>query len=134
MFSTLRVTSQCNLKCIHCYSANSGCGRELTVQEIRSAIDILVDNGVNHITISGGEPFLRSDIFEILKYSSLKTKTGIVCNGTLIDKSAAKALSNIDISRLMISVDGIGAVHDGMRGKDAYSLTEKGIFNSLSYG
>ncbi len=134
MFSTLRATSRCNLECLHCYSADSGCGKELTTQEIKSAIDVLVDNGVNHITISGGEPFLRSDIFEILKYSSLKTKTGIVCNGTLIDKSAAKALSEIDISRLMISVDGIGAVHDKMRGKDAYSRTEKGIFNSLNYG
>ena len=134
MFSTLRVTSQCNLKCLHCYSANSGCGRELTTDEIKSAIDTLVDNGVDHITISGGEPFLRRDIFEILKYSSMKTKTGIVCNGTLIDECAAKALSKIDISRLMISVDGVGAVHDRMRGKDTYSRTEKGIFNGLSYG
>ncbi len=134
MFSTLRVTSRCNLECLHCYSADSGCGKELTTQEIKSAIDILVDNGVGHITISGGEPFLRSDIFEILKYSSLKTKTGIVCNGTLIDKSAAKALSKIDISRLMVSVDGIGEVHDRMRGKNTYTRTEKGIFNSLNYG
>lgn len=134
MFSTLRVTSRCNLECLHCYSADSGCGKELGTQEIKSAIDVLADNGVGHITVSGGEPFLRSDIFEILKYSSLKAKTGIVCNGTLIDKSAAKALSKIDISRFMISVDGVGVVHDRMRGKGAYTKTEKGIFNSLSYG
>ena len=123
MFSTLRVTSQCNLECLHCYSANSGCGKELTTQGIKSTIDILVDNRVDHITISGGEPFLRSDIFEILKYSSLKTKTGIVCNGTLIDRSVAIALSKINISRLMISVDGIGVIHDKMRGKNTYTKT-----------
>ncbi len=134
MFSTLRVTCRCNLKCLHCYSAEVSCGNELRTCEVKSAIDILARNGVDHITISGGEPFLRSDIFDILKYSSKRAKTGIVCNGTLLDKSAARRLSGIDISHIMVSVDGTGDAHDKLRGKNAYSKTVKGVMNCLDYG
>ncbi len=134
MFSTLRVTSRCNLQCLHCYSAEVNCENELKTHEVKSAIDILLKNGVNHVTVSGGEPFLRSDIFDILKYSSERARTGIVCNGTLLGKGVARRLSGIDISHLMISVDGIGETHDNLRGKNSYKRTVKGIFNSLDYG
>ncbi len=133
MFSTLRVTSSCNLQCRHCYSANSNKERELSADEFSSVIDILVKKRVNHITISGGEPFTRPDICDILAYSSKKAKTGIVCNGTLLSNTIAERLADIELSHLMISLDGIGTVHNNLRGKGAYRQAEKGINNSLNH-
>ncbi len=133
MFSTLRITSNCNLKCLHCYSNSSGesDAKDLPAAKIKSIIDILCKNNITHITISGGEPFTRHDITEILSYSAKKTNTGIVSNGTLIRKSTAKALSQIRLTNLMISLDGKEELHDRLRGKNAYKKTQKGISHCL---
>lgn len=136
MYSTLRITSNCNLRCLYCYSNadDENPAKDLSSTKIKSIIDTLIKNKINHITISGGEPFTRDDICEILSYSSDKTKTGIVSNGTLINKSTAKKLSSIDLSNLMISLDGPKDIHDILRGKDSFIPAQRGISNCLDLG
>jgi len=129
MHSTLRITNNCNLNCLHCYSHSTKKTEDLPAQKIKSIIDILTKNNITHITISGGEPFTRHDIIEILSYSAKKTKTGIVTNATLIDKTTAKKLSQINLTRLMISLDGKEYHHDLLRSKNSYAKAQKGIIN-----
>ncbi|MCK5698325.1 MAG: radical SAM protein, partial [Candidatus Aenigmarchaeota archaeon] len=111
MHSTLRITQNCNLNCLHCYSHSPQKTKDLPTQKIKSIIDILTKNNITHITISGGEPFTRHDATELISYSAKKTKTGIVTNATLIDKATAKKLSEINLTRLMISLDGTESHH-----------------------
>ncbi|MFH1433236.1 MAG: radical SAM protein [archaeon] len=133
MFSTLRITSNCNLRCLYCYSGSSRDkqAKDLSTAKIKSIIDRLLSNKITHITISGGEPFTRHDICEILSYSAKRTKTGIVSNGTLISKIMAKRLSKIELTNLMISLDGPQDIHDILRGKNTYQRAQKGISNCL---
>ena len=74
---TLEVTARCNLNCRHCYinlPAHDSCarGKELSLAEIKSLIDQAVDLGALWCLMTGGEPLLREDFFEIYLYAKEK--------------------------------------------------------------
>ncbi|MBP0979539.1 MAG: radical SAM protein [Oscillospiraceae bacterium] len=105
----LHVTDNCNLHCIGCYSykKNRNQNKDLSLDQIKYILKILSKNGVSNIIVSGGEPFLRDDLLEILKYSKeiLNIKNiGVVSNGTISIEKYDKCLSFID--ELSISIDG----------------------------
>lgn len=108
--------------------------KDISTGRIKSIIDILTKNNINRITISGGEPFTRRDITEILSYSSKKAETGAVSNGTLIDMHTAEKLSGINLTRIMISLDGNESAHDALRGKGAHKKAKEGISNCKKCG
>jgi radical SAM protein with 4Fe4S-binding SPASM domain len=114
------ITRACNLKCRHCYS-NSDCHRadgELTTVEAKKVIDDLADYGVPVVLFSGGEPILRSDLFELIDYArSRRIKTVLSTNGTLIDGSIAERIVGAGVDYVGISLDSADEkVHDGFRG------------------
>ena len=125
------ITSECNLRCIHCYNL-SGLPHEseLSTEEIKRKLEEMSIFGVENITFSGGEPLLRKDFFEISDHAkSLEFKSvGIATNATLIDREIARKLklSNLDIQ---VSIDGdVADVHDTMRGmKGAFDRAIRGI-------
>lgn len=87
----LHVTNICNLNCIGCYSFDRtrNCSDKLSFDNIKYIVAQLAENGVRTITISGGEPLIRNDIVEIVKY--MKEKAGIetvnlITNGTLYNE------------------------------------------------
>jgi radical SAM protein with 4Fe4S-binding SPASM domain len=99
-------------------------------------------NSLVYINVSGGEPFLRKDLVEIveaLRYACPKAEICISTNGILTDRIQDQMLRIIEIDpsvRIMISVDGVGDVHDNIRGvKGAFdaaiasltSLKEMGV-------
>ena len=105
----LHVTDSCNLNCIGCYSyiKNRNQKKDLSLEQIKYILDTLSQNGVSNIVISGGEPFLRDDLFEILKYSkkTLKIKDiVIISNGTISIEKYDRCLEYLD--KLSISIDG----------------------------
>ncbi len=132
------ITKSCNLKCIHCY-ANAVCGsnsNELSLDEAKAFIDDLEKLKTPVLLISGGEPLLRENIFEIIKYANLK---GIRCtlstNGTLIDSEVAKKIKEHKVSYVGISLDGIKDVNDKFRGSEgAFQKALDGIRNCLLIG
>ena len=67
----LHVTSRCNLDCIGCYSYENerNMKADLSLDEIKKILDNLVSSGLSKLTISGGEPFMRNDIIDILRYA-----------------------------------------------------------------
>ncbi|MEW6136619.1 MAG: 12,18-didecarboxysiroheme deacetylase [Thermodesulfobacteriota bacterium] len=113
------VTRRCNLKCVHCYSRSEDIGYkdELPFDEARALIDDLARFGSPVILFSGGEPLLRTDILDLIRYAVTTGRRAVVStNGTLITSSLAKSLKKIGLSYVGISVDGLEHVHDSFRG------------------
>jgi len=117
--ASLRVTMACNLKCKHCYSvAGNKLNNELSFKEIKRVIDELKQLGAIRIFFTGGEPFIRPDILDILNYAD---KNGfamyISTNGTLIDLQTINRLKLLKHLRtFQISIDGLRKTHDSIRG------------------
>lgn len=128
-------TRRCNLKCIHCYidakrTKDSG---ELTTQEAKILIDDLAAFGAPVFLFSGGEPFMREDLFELGQYAKDKgLRTVISTNGTLITDDLAKKVKAAGFSYVGISLDGLEATNDKFREqKGAFKKTLSGIRNCL---
>ena len=118
LFVIWEITAACNLRCKHCLSdAGKPVPGELNTAEAKRLIDDLETLKVFNINFSGGEPLLRPDIFELLRYASGK-KIGIdlLTNGALITKEVVQRLRDTNIFHVQVSIDGIGKTHDDFRG------------------
>lgn len=103
----LHVTDRCNLSCAGCYSyvENRNMRDELSVKKLIEIVDQLSSCGVGGVVISGGEPFLREDIVQILAHlKDLNIQVSVITNGTINWEIVEKAVPFIDI--LNVSVDG----------------------------
>ena len=114
------LTRNCNLNCIHCRaSAKLGPHKgELTTDECKEIIDGILAFSSPTVILTGGEPLMREDIFEIIEYGDQKgLKLVIAVNGTLLDKEKALRLKAGGIKRVSMSIDGKDkAAHDSFRG------------------
>jgi AdoMet-dependent heme synthase len=116
------VTNACPLRCLHCCSlSGDSYENELTLVEIKDIIDQTREMSVKSLVISGGEPMLRSDLFDILEYGRAKgLGITLLTSGILIDRIAADAFARLGI-RVKISVDGVSAkTHDYLRGRGSF--------------
>ena len=115
-------TLNCNFLCDHCgsragnvdYSSSQLSTEEIkkTFQEIADAFD---SNKIM-LAITGGEPLLRSDIFEVMEYAhELGFNWGMVTNGYFVNKDTVERMKKSGMSTVVVSIDGIGEVHDGFR-------------------
>lgn len=122
---------RCNLTCKHCYSisADTNFSGELSFAEVSTVIDDLKAFKVPVLILSGGEPLLRPDIYDIAKLAKAKGfYVGLSSNGTLIDESNIAQIADCDFNYVGISLDGLGATHDKFRRLDgAFEASLKGI-------
>ena len=112
------LTRACNLKCKHCFS-DSGRpeSKELTTEEVKAAIDLFADQKVFYINFTGGEPLLRSDLFDILHYvSSKRISIDLSTNGFLVTAKTVELLQETNVFQVQLSIDGLGDSHDRFRG------------------
>lgn len=110
-------TNACNARCLHC-SSNSSVRTydELTQDEVFSLIDQFADAGVMDLAISGGEPLIRPDIFEIIGYARGRgMSVGLGSNGATLTTRQATRLAASGINRFQVSLDGFEDQHDGLR-------------------
>lgn len=124
-----QITNKCNLKCPHCFADESR--EELNTKEIKRIIDQLSEAKTTMIRITGGEPFLREDIFDIFEYIKSKNiALTISTNGTLINKTMAQRIYQLKVEGIQISLDGHNKyIHEKIRGKDTFTKTIRGIRN-----
>ncbi len=111
---------RCNLSCAHCYtdSHNVKYEGELSTDEAKTMIEDLSVFGVPSLLISGGEPLMRPDFFELAGYArSLGLRLTLSTNGTLITPEVARRIRDLGFSYVGISLDGIGEIHDQFRGR-----------------
>lgn len=124
---------RCNLTCKHCYttSADINFPGELTTPEIYTVMDGLKDFKVPVLILSGGEPLLHPDIFDIShRAKAMGFYVALSSNGTLINQKNIRQIDEINYQYVGVSLDGIGETHDKFRQKQgsfADSLTGIGL-------
>ena len=109
---------RCNLTCKHCYSisADKDFAGELSTAEVFGVMDQLKAFRVPALILSGGEPLLRPDIFEIsARAKGMGFFTALSSNGTLIDAAMCEKVKAIGYDYVGVSLDGLGATHDKFR-------------------
>ncbi len=137
------VTLRCNLNCRHCYSFQSDDKTLINTNDMFKIIDILKGYGIFRVTLTGGEPLLRRDIFDIIKkLKSNRFTVEINTNGTLITEEKANRLKELGVDSVRISLDGSNArIHDEFRNvKGAFEgaisgirwLNDKGIKTNIA--
>jgi radical SAM protein with 4Fe4S-binding SPASM domain len=132
------ITRTCNLRCVHCYSdsyARQYPG-ELTGEQARKVIDDVAAFRVPALLFSGGEPLVRPDLLELMRYArSKELRLTLSTNGTLIDPPTARALREIGLSYVGISLDGIGETNDQFRGvKGAFDAAVRAMRHCREVG
>ena len=100
------LTYRCNFNCKHCYIPKSYRNRgELTTQEVFLVLDELKDIGCFYLGFTGGEPFVRKDIMEILRYAGRKGFEVIVyTNGSLLNEKIIKELATLRLNKVDITI------------------------------
>ncbi len=130
------VTSKCNLKCKHCFN-NSGkmTTDELSYSSISNVIDELYNVGVFLIKVTGGEPFERNDILDILKLiDSRSIKFIVYTNATNLSREIVLELSMFkNLNKVRVSLDGSKETNDKIRGKGTYRLVLESLKILLSF-
>jgi len=122
---------RCNLTCKHCYSisADTNFPGELSTDEVYAVMDDLKGFKVPVLILSGGEPLLRPDIYDIAKRAKAQGfYVGLSSNGTLIDENNIGKIAECDFNYVGVSLDGLGATHDKFRRLEgAFDASLKGI-------
>lgn len=118
----LEVTSRCNAKCAHC---GSSCGNKIDPDEVSTEtlkrtlfeISLKYDPRTVFLSVTGGEPLMRKDLFDLMKYATdLGYKWGITTNGMLFTEKTYKMIEETKMATVSISIDGMKKTHESFRG------------------
>lgn len=126
------ITNTCNYACDYCIFASNGRvnPHELTFEEVKNTIHQLKSHGFNYIKFTGGEPFIRQDMLDILSTcEALEIKYDISTNASLLSEGIIAKLNEMHyLSFLHISVDGFDKMsHEAVRGLKTWAPTLKGL-------
>ena len=120
------ITRRCNLNCVHCRSSSEmevKGHRDFSTEEAYRIIDDIASYAKPVIVLSGGEPLLRKDVFDIAKYGTEKElRMCIATNGTLVTDEICEKMNASGVKMVSLSLDGsTDAIHDDFR-------SQKGAF------
>jgi radical SAM protein with 4Fe4S-binding SPASM domain len=131
------VTERCNLRCAHCYQEGYS-GEELRFQDLLKVLDQYKEllarwrcaakrhKVSGHITVTGGEPFVRRDFPDLLDVFAANRKHfsfAILTNGTFVDAVMARRLRKLRPAFVQVSIEGSQETHDGIRGTGNFERT-----------
>ena len=134
------LTLQCNERCFHCGSScTAQRGDELAREEWLRIIDeVKADFDITRmqLCVTGGEPLLNRDIFDIMGYAHEQGfKWGMTSNATLITPAVARRLADAGMGTISVSIDGLRETHDELRGlAGGYDRAMAGIQNLIDVG
>jgi radical SAM protein with 4Fe4S-binding SPASM domain len=111
------ATSRCNLHCRHCGTdAGAAAPGELTTNEIKGVLDELAALGTTYLTLTGGEPLMRKDLFEVLHYAAgLGIQYNIVTNAAFVPDFEHE-FGKLPPASVKVSIDGPPETHAYIRG------------------
>lgn len=144
-FVQLHITEKCNLRCRHCYQTDKNIG-EMTLDDIKAIVSetaqMLNDwaelynvSFTQSFNITGGEPFLRPEIYEILSLiKDYDAEAYILTNGVLVDRKKAALLKELKVNGVQVSIEGPQKIHDSIRGKGSYRSSLRGIKHLIDAG
>lgn len=131
-------TRLCNLHCAHCYISATGKPdpEELSTREAFRLLDDLAAYQIPVLLLSGGEPLMRPDALEIIRYAAGRgLRVGLSTNGVFLTPEMVQRLKDARVAYIGISIDGPERVNDKFRGSlGAFRDAVQGIRNSLAAG
>ncbi|HEV8617448.1 MAG TPA: radical SAM protein [Methylomirabilota bacterium] len=109
------LTMRCNEKCIHCYRVVES-RPELSTDELRHLLDELADLGTLYVTFSGGEVFLRPDLFAVIEHAKARRfDVRLKSNALLVTEASARRLRALGVRQVDVSLySADAAVHDSV--------------------
>ena len=118
IYAVWEITLRCDLACRHCGSrAGHARPNELSTAECLDLVDQMADLGVKEVTVIGGEAYLRDDWTQILAHIRLRgMQSSMTTGGRGVDEARAQAAKAAGMQGASVSIDGIGATHDRLRG------------------
>jgi len=134
------TTLSCNLRCRHCLvSAGKQLKDELSTDEIKRVVDEAIELGVKRFYITGGEPFIKEGIFELIRYIKVEKERELIVltNATLFNDENIKSLEKLKGPGLIIqvSLEGPNAeIHDKLRGNGSFDKAVDGIKRLVGIG
>ena len=117
--ASVELTYRCNQKCVHCYQQGlSAAENELSASKVKGILKQLADSGCLFLSLTGGEPLLRPDFWEIAEFAKKNNfALTLQTNGTLINKAQAKRIKELNFIQVHISLLGAKAkTHDAITG------------------
>lgn len=143
-FLQWHLTERCNLACSHCYQTGDHRLEMDTaaIREIAGEVSEMVEDWGQRYSLSfapsfnitGGEPFLRQDLFQILELlKALGWENYLLTNGTLIDAEKARRLRGL-ADGVQVSMEGTEAVHDAVRGPGGFRAAVEGVVHLVEAG
>ena len=135
----IEITNRCNLRCSYCshFESAGDVGKDLPKEEWLRFIEELGRNAVMEVTLSGGEPFIRDDLREVLDgIVRNRMRFSLLSNGTLITEEMARYLASTRrCNSVQVSIDGsIPTTHDACRGEGNFVRALEGIRALRSHG
>jgi radical SAM protein with 4Fe4S-binding SPASM domain len=142
-YISVEITKNCDLRCIHCYAeAGPPAVNEMSTDQWLHILDELYTLGTRTVNITGGDPLVHPDIFDVLDFCEKRFHIILATSGYLIDEDTAEQLSHYRIDHIQVSLDGPDPeTHNAIRGrKDAFQkvvnaitvLTEKNAAVSVA--
>jgi len=124
------VTRECNLRCKHCYyDAGTQLEDELSTEQSFALLDEIANvfGDKANVTLGGGEPLMRKDIFDLISYGSERgLRMVLASNGTLLNEEVVARLKQSGLEEVIIAIDGTRKTHDAIRGEGVFEKTVKG--------
>lgn len=136
------ISNRCNLCCIHCYQEQFTSKNELCWKRLQIICDNLIStmqrwNKKLSLTLTGGEPFLKSELWQIIEYlgqSEYIDTVKIITNGMLIDKYISNIVRYPKLKEILVSIDGVTAEsNDSIRGVGVFNTVIENIKLLNSY-
>jgi len=128
----ISLSHKCTYACRMCGVVNILKGYELPGETVRGALDEIASwKWGSSVVLTGGEPFLRKDIFEIITHAvSAGVDTEAVSNGSLIDEDMAARIVSSGLKNIAVSLDGaVAGTHDYFRGSGAFTAALRALEN-----
>ena len=127
----LQITDSCNLRCAHCSSDDAG-RHELSPEQVRLVLSEFEAMQGLRVLISGGEPLVHQEFDRINEMlPDFLLRKVLFTNGVLLGKEKLKALK---VDEIQVSIDGLEAGHDALRGPGMYDRSMRAVHDALDAG
>ena len=128
------LTRRCNQQCVYCYNpwraSPADAAEELSTAEVCRLVDrILAEAELSRVTLTGGEPFMRDDLFRIIDHVNGRgLPVALISNGGLIDRTSAESLAARNVQYVQVTLAGPdGELHDALCGPGSFERTAAAV-------
>jgi len=131
------ITEECDLHCKFCFAdSHEPWDNELTTQEVYDLLDNIAEAGTRAIVFGGGEPTLRPDLLDVMRYAARYKGMFVALNthGQHLTRTLVRGLANAGVSQVKVSVDGLRESHDWNRGTGTFDKCVQALKNCVDIG